>query len=53
MSEPRSENLPLDNPWRNPAYGVEMTERERKALMTETDWSEVVDRILSEGVTNK
>lgn len=34
------------SPWRNPALAVELTLREREALMTVDDWSVEVDRLL-------
>jgi hypothetical protein len=37
-----------DNPWWNPAIGCELTPRERRALMSEKDWDEVVTIIMKE-----
>lgn len=41
-------NEQTPNPWFDPAAGVELTERERKELMTPDDWDEVIDRYLAQ-----
>lgn len=35
------------DPMRDPALAIELTMREREALMTRDDWSEQIDRVLS------
>lgn len=37
----------------NPALAVELTMREREALMTMDDWSEQVDIVLSQPITER